>query len=113
MSSQTIATKHLGMTMHRVRLSMSEMYKTMPLKLPLSSSPSWNMNRAIMKDMKRAPKLFLAGLFVGACLSKRILTIPQNDTCTTRDCIRAAAHLLENMHPEYHSIDPCEDFGQC
>ncbi|CAO2652691.1 Nn.00g021020.m01.CDS01 [Neocucurbitaria sp. VM-36] len=36
----------------------------------------------------------------------------QNDLCLTPNCVRAAAHVLNNLHPNYESIDPCENFDQ-
>lgn len=37
----------------------------------------------------------------------------ESDVCLTLGCIQAAAHILNNLHPERESIDPCEDFDQC
>lgn len=31
----------------------------------------------------------------------------------TPTCVKAAAHVLDNLHPNYKSMDPCDDFAQC
>ncbi|KAI1075493.1 Metalloprotease [Whalleya microplaca] len=36
----------------------------------------------------------------------------QSDLCLTPSCVKAAAHLLENLHPNYKTLDPCENFDQ-
>ncbi|KAK8136223.1 hypothetical protein PG984_004163 [Apiospora sp. TS-2023a] len=32
--------------------------------------------------------------------------------CLTPTCVKAAAHVLDNLHPNYKSMDPCTDFAQ-
>ncbi|KAK8012772.1 endothelin-converting enzyme [Apiospora marii] len=32
--------------------------------------------------------------------------------CLTPTCVKAAAHVLDNLHPDYKSMDPCNDFAQ-
>lgn len=33
--------------------------------------------------------------------------------CVTPECVTASSNILQNLAPNYQSIDPCEDFDQC
>ncbi|KAL9041579.1 MAG: hypothetical protein Q9180_001185, partial [Flavoplaca navasiana] len=37
---------------------------------------------------------------------------PKHPICLTPACVLAAAGIIENMHSDYHQINPCEDFSK-
>lgn len=53
---------------------------------------------------------------IGLCSSVLSLvgaTETKDEICMTPACVKAAAHVLDNLHPDYESIDPCKNFDQC
>jgi endothelin-converting enzyme len=61
----------------------------------------------------------MAGNFVLYSLLSGVLSLvgatptQEEELCLTPSCSQAAANVLNNLHPDYESIDPCEDFDQC
>jgi hypothetical protein len=61
---------------------------------------------------------FARALILGLFASTSATPVPpanasQSDVCLTPGCFKAAAHVLNNLHPQRESIDPCENFDQC
>ena len=58
---------------------------------------------------------FILGLGTFASSTPILTRSPtgQNELCLTPNCVRAAARVLNNLHPNHESIDPCENFEQC
>ena len=63
------------------------------------------MMNSLVKYHAPAAVILLSALLPGALAS--------NETCVTPDCIKAASHILQTLHPDYKSMDPCNNFEQC
>ncbi|KAL8674450.1 MAG: hypothetical protein Q9168_001115 [Polycauliona sp. 1 TL-2023] len=94
-----------------------------PLYTSKESSPSryvqrlWRWLRNNYKILTLTA-LILAGLialvvFIAHLVSRDQAPEPPTDPiCLSPACVLAAAGIIKNMDPDYHHIDPCEDFSR-